>query len=186
MTEKGFLNELDSALKRISLEERQDILSDYQEHFIIGKEAGKTEEQIVEALGSPSKIAKELLALYHLEKAEINHTTGNMFRAVWAAIGLGFFNLIIVLGPFIALLGIIFAGWVSGLAFAISPLLVFVNIVISPGTFELSDLFISLTFSGFGLFIIIGMYYVTKLLNKGFMRYLKFNTSLVKGGLKHD
>lgn len=186
MTEREFLNELDSALRRIALEERQDILSDYREHFTIGKEAGKTEEQIAAALGSPNKIAKELLALYHLEKAQTNHTTGNIFRAVWAAIGLGFLNLIIVLGPFMALLGVVFAGWISGVMFVLSPLLVLVSTVIYPDGSELSDLFISLTLSGIGLFIIIGMYYVTKILNKGFMRYLKFNISLVKGGLKHD
>ena len=63
------------------------------------------EEQIAGALGSPSQIAKEILATYHLEKVENTASAGNIMRAAWAVIGLGFFNLVIVLGPFIALVG---------------------------------------------------------------------------------
>lgn len=178
--------ELNDAIKGLSSDERQDILNDYEEHFSMGKEEGKTEEEIAAALGLPNKIAKELLAMYHLERAETNVSTGNMLRAVWAGIGLGFLNLIIVLGPFMALIGIVLAGWVTSLTFILSPLLVPVNLLIYPGTFELFDLFFSIMLCGLGLFIAIGMYYLTKTLTHGFVRYLKLNASLVKGGLTHD
>jgi uncharacterized membrane protein len=39
---------------------------------------------------------------------------------------------------------------------------------------------------GIGIFIAIGMFAATNALTKGFIRYLKFNASLVKGGLKND
>lgn len=185
MNEKQFLMKLNNAIKGLPSDERQDILNDYEEHFSMGKEEGKTEEEIAAALGIPNKIAKELLAMYHLEKAETHVSTGNMLRAVWAGIGLGFLNLIIVLGPFIALIGVVLAGWVTGLAFIISPLLVPVNLLIYPGTFEPFDLFSTIILCGLGLFIVIGMYYLTKVLTNVFVRYLKFNTSLVKGGLSH-
>jgi len=42
----------------------------------------------------------------------------------------------------------------------------------------------SLAFCGLGYFIMLGMLVVTKLVIKGFVRYLKYNVSLVKGGLK--
>src|SRR5699024_924262 len=98
-----FLRSLDKSLKGLSSDERRDIMHDFEEHFAFGIEEGKTEKEIATSLGSPDKIAKELLAAYHLEKVETTATTGNMIRAVWAVIGLGFFNLVIVLGPFIAL-----------------------------------------------------------------------------------
>lgn len=182
LTKEQFLKNLNSALEGISSVERQDILEDYEEHFAIGLEEGKTEEQIAASLGTPHQIAKELLATYNLEKVETTATTGNIFRAVWAVIGLGFFNLVIVLGPFIGVLGMVFAGWVVGVSFIASPLLVLVNTVI--GTFELFDLFASIGLCGLGLFIILGMFFVTKWLTNGFVKYLKFNVSLVKGGLK--
>lgn len=186
MTKEQFIKQLNSALYKLPKSERQDILQDYEEHFGIGIEEGKTEEQIASSLGSPNQIAKELLASYHLEKAEAATTAGNIFRAVWAAVGLGFFNLVIVLGPFIALIGVIMSGWITGAVFTLTPLLVLANTVINPGTTELYDLFFSLALCGLGLFMLIGMFFVTKGVNKGFIRYLKFNVSLVKGGLKHD
>ncbi|WP_445487591.1 HAAS signaling domain-containing protein [Niallia sp. 03133] len=186
MTKEQFLKQLHSALNRLSHEERQDIIQDYEEHFLIGLEEGKTEKEIADALGSPNQIAKELLASYHLEKVESTVTTGNIFRAIWAVIGLGFFNLVIVLGPFIALASLILSGWAVSVSFVVSPILVLLTIVIQPDTFEYFSLFFSVLLCGIGLFIGIGMLFSTKAVVKGFVRYLKFNAKLVKGGLKHD
>ncbi len=176
--------QLKDAIKSLSADERQDILNDYEEHFAIAKEEGKTEIEIADALGPPDKIAKELLAMYHAGQVESKTTTGNMLRAVWAGIGIGFFNLIIVLGPFIAIAGAVIAGWVAAIGLVLSLLLIPVNIVIYPGTFEWADLFFLTTASGIGIFGVIGMYYLTRGLTWMFIRYLKFNASLVKGGLR--
>lgn len=184
MNKEIFLQQLDASLTKLPQDERQEIIQDYQEYFIIGLEEGKTEEQIAAGLGSPSQIAKELSATYHLEKVENTSSAGNIFRAVWAVIGLGFFNLVIVLGPFIGLVGIILGGWALSLGFILSPLGALINAVW--GAFQLFDLFVSLALCGIGIFIGIGMLFATKAISKGFIRYLKFNASLVKGGLKHD
>ncbi|ASK61863.1 hypothetical protein CFK37_06660 [Virgibacillus phasianinus] len=186
MNKEQFLRKLDSSLQRLSSDERRDILHDFEEHFAIALTEGKSEEQISDSLGSPTQIGKELLANYHLEKVGTTASTGNIFRAVWAVVGLGFFNLVIVLGPFIALAAVVFAGWASSIAFIASPLLALVNIVIYPGSFELFDLFFSISLTGLGLFIAIGMFYATRTLTDGFVRYLNYNVKLVKGGLKHD
>ncbi|MFD2043313.1 DUF1700 domain-containing protein [Ornithinibacillus salinisoli] len=185
MTKKQFMDRLNVALGKLPSDERNDILQDFEEHFVFGLEEGKTEEQIAESLGSPNQIAKELVASYHLDQVEGSITAGNILRAVWAVIGLGFFNLVIVLGPFIALVAIVFAGWACGISFIASPLFVLINISVAPGTFILFDLFFSLLLAGLGVFIAIGMFYVTKALMNAFVRYLKFNAKLVKGGMKH-
>ncbi|WP_078380016.1 HAAS signaling domain-containing protein [Sutcliffiella halmapala] len=186
MNKKQFLETLDSFLKRMPIEERQDIIHDFEEHFAIGLAEGKSEEQIAASLGSPQQIAKDLNATYHLEKVEVSATTGNIFRAMWAVIGLGFFNLLVVLAPFIALVSVIIGGWALGIGFIASPLLVLGNAVIFPATFAFFDLFFSLALCGIGLFIAIGMFFATRALAQGFVRYLKFNMKLVKGGLKND
>lgn len=186
MTKYQFMRILESSLEKLSEEERKDILQDFEEHFILGKEEGKTEEEIADSLGSPRQIAKELLVNHRLEKVEATKTTGNVFRAVWAVIGLSFFNLVIVLGPFIGLIGAITGGWVSGIAFIVSPLLLLVSTAIFSGTFQWFDLFFSFMLSGIGFFIVIGMYFATRGIINGFVRYLRFNIRLIKGGLKHD
>ncbi|MBM7716207.1 putative membrane protein [Bacillus thermophilus] len=186
MTRNEFLKVLNSTLQNVPEEERLDIIQDFKEYFDAGQMEGKTEEQISTSLGSPRKIAKELLASYHLEKVEATASAGNIMRAVWAVIGLGFFNVVIVLGPFVAVAGIVVAAWITGAAFILSPLLVLANTIIFPGTFMFFDLFSSLALAGIGIFIVIGMYFATQAISSGFIRYLKFNMRIVKGGLKRD
>ena len=185
MTKDQFLTKLEASLKRLPSDERQDIVQDFEEHFTIGLAEGKTEEEISVSLGSPQQIAKEMVATHHVEKVETTATTGNIFRALWAVIGMGFFNLVIVLGPFIAVAGIIISGWAVGISFIVSPLLVLANVIIYPQTFELFELFFSIGLVGLGLFIFIGMYFATRAVTSGLVRYLKYNVSIVKGGMKH-
>lgn len=186
MTKDKFLQQLKVSLNRLPGKELRDILQDYEEHFTFGLEEGKTEEEIVTSLGSPAQIAKELLTDYHLEQVTASATIGNVFRAFWAVIGLGFFNLVIVLGPAIAIAASLFAGWILGISLLASPLLVIVEAIVHPSAFQLFNLFISLAFCGVGYFVAIGMSFVTNLAIKGIVRYLKFNVSIVKGGLKHE
>ncbi|MED3923350.1 DUF1700 domain-containing protein, partial [Priestia aryabhattai] len=47
MSKSKFLQQLNESLKPLSSKERADILQDYEEHFSIGLEEGKTEEEIV-------------------------------------------------------------------------------------------------------------------------------------------
>ncbi|MCM3168044.1 DUF1700 domain-containing protein [Peribacillus frigoritolerans] len=184
MNKEQFLKQLNASLTRLSLDEREDILQDYEEYFEIGMEEGKSEQEISKSLGNPKQISKELMATYHLGQVEQTTSAGNVMRAVWAVIGLGFFNLVIVLGPFIALIGVVIAGWVSAIAFILAPLGALFNLVL--GNFQLFDLFFALGLCGIGIFIAMGMFVATSALTKGFIRYLKFNASLVKGGLKND
>lgn len=184
MNKETFLKQLDSSLTKLSQDDRRDIIQDYEEYFTIGLKEGKTEEQMATALGSPSQIAKELMATYHLNKVENTASAGNIMRAVWAVIGLGFFNLVIVLGPFIALVGIVLGGWALSVGFILSPIGALINAIL--GSFMLFDLFVSLALCGIGIFVGIGMFFATKALSKGFIRYLQFNASLVKGGMRRE
>ena len=186
MTKEQFLKQLHAGLQKLPQEERKDILHDYEEHFFLGMKEGKTEEEIANSLGAPQQITKELLASYHLEKVKNKVSTGNIFRAVWAVIGLGFFNLVIVLGPFIAAAALILSGWIVGVSFILSPILILVDSAFHPGSFAFFKLFMTILLVGLGIFIVIGMYYITRVSSKGFINYLKFNVKLVKGGLNHD
>ncbi|MBE1555389.1 DUF4097 family beta strand repeat-containing protein [Sporosarcina limicola] len=64
MTENQFIFELETALKRLPTEERNDIIQDIKEYFTDGRVDGKSENDIAASLGSPGKIADELLASY--------------------------------------------------------------------------------------------------------------------------
>lgn len=184
MNKNQYIKKLSTVLQPLTPEERNDILEDYEEHFAAGQEEEKTEEEIAAALGSPEKLGKELLAMYHVSVASSKMTTGNVLRAVWAGIGLGFFNLIIVLGPFLALVGILLGGWAAAIGLTLSPLLLPVNLIFYPGTFIWSDFFFLLTSCGIGILLGIGSYYMSKGLVWVFLRYLQWNISFVRGGVR--
>src|SRR5690625_3562804 len=154
MTKEQFMSILNKHSTRLPEKEREEVMRDFEEHFAIGYEEGKTDEEIIEGLGSPQQIAKELVATYHLGQMESKSSAGNIIRAVWAVIGLSFFNLVIVLGPFIGVVGIVFAGWVTSVAFVVSPLLYTVNFVFQSGDFISFDLFFFFFFFWVGIFIL--------------------------------
>ena len=70
MTEKQFISELENAMRQLPGEERNDILHDIREYFTNGREDGKTESEIANSLGSPAKIAEELLDSYSFDENE--------------------------------------------------------------------------------------------------------------------
>lgn len=186
MTKDQFFSKLNTSLKRLPSEEREDILQDFEEHFAAGIEKGKTEEEIIISLGSPEQIAKELVAIYRVERVEESTSAKNILGAIGAVIGLGFFNLFIVLVPFILFAAIIISGWIVAVSFIASPLLVVINILIYPQIFAWFDIFLSIGLAGIGLFVAIGMYFVSRSFAKGFIRYLKYNIRMVKGGMGVD
>ena len=61
MTRKEFLTALDQYLVTMSASEKADIISDYEEHFRVGLENGKTESEIATSLGSPYDVANQFL-----------------------------------------------------------------------------------------------------------------------------
>jgi len=187
MNKKEFLGRLSELIKDIPEEEKKDILFDYEEHFRIGLEKGRKEEEIAASLGDPKIIAKQSMASCILKEAEKTTSASNIMRAIFAAVGLGFFNLVIVLGPAIGLMGILvalfaaaFAITVSGAAVLFGTLMgpVFAwNIYIPFAAVVSIPLGIGLT--ALGLLSIIGAFYLTKFFYKLSISYLKMNLQII-------
>ncbi|TPG73254.1 DUF1700 domain-containing protein [Brevibacillus laterosporus] len=180
MNKDAFLHELKTRLSAISDEEREDILYDYTEHFQFGVEAGKSEIEIIEKLGSTKMIAKELLATYHLEKAENQPTLTNLFGVFVAMIGLSFMNLIFILGPSIVIVGLLVAGWGISIAFILSPILAVLSVIMFDLSSQWLQLFVAIILCGVGILLMNGMYYTTAFMYKLFIRYVKMNITIVK------
>lgn len=59
MTKKEYLDKLTKELGTMSYNDVKDILSDIEEHFASGVQAGKTEDQTAAELGDPRELAAE-------------------------------------------------------------------------------------------------------------------------------
>jgi len=181
MTKYNFLNELERRLGKLPESDRREIMADYEEHFANANEAGKSDEEAIATLGSPEKIAKEVVADYHIEVAQETKNVSNAFRAIFAVGGLGFLNLVFVLGPAIGVAGVIFAFGISGVALVLSPVLVVLFGAIGLQSLTGFDFFMSLAASGIGIFMSMAAYYMTKGAIHLTIRYLAFNLRVIKG-----
>lgn len=189
MNKTEFLNVLHNHLSKISQADRTDILYDYEEHFSIGLEQGKTEEEIVKDLGDPRIIAKQFTADTIVKQATETRSVSNITRAVFAIAGLGFFNLVITVPIFFSLVAVLISFYAAAFSIAISGVAVILTVFAAP----LFPDFINLgglnpgviIFTGIGLLsmgalFFIAVIYLTKLFFKGTLSYLKMNMSIIK------
>lgn len=180
MTDNAFMKQLASLLQPIPEPERSEILYDFEEHFALATQSGKSQADISQDLGSPKLIARELLADYQITRAEKERSIGNISRAVFAVVGLSFFNLIFVLGPAIALVAIYLVLAVTAVAFILTPLGVLVVGIVTQ-SYPLFKIFASMALLGLGLLLGVGLIRVGKFLYRVFLRYLKTCLNLMKG-----
>jgi uncharacterized membrane protein len=170
-------------------DELDDLLSDYSEHFRIGKANGRSEEELFRSLGSPEDVAREIRATHLVKKAECQKTCGNLFHAVFATIGLGLFNLVFVLLPFIILIIMVLVVFIVGIMFTVCGPVAFVYSVLqilglpafaiwqSP----VAGAFFAIGLTTLGLLLVIGDYYLARFFYHIGIRYLKWNIGVISG-----
>lgn len=70
MTKNEYMSKLAEALRDFDAEIREEIISDYEEHFAIGQAEGKGDEEIIAELGSIEELVNELKTFTGDKKAE--------------------------------------------------------------------------------------------------------------------
>lgn len=197
MNKQEYLEKLSKLLRKIPKEDREDIISDYEEHFAIGLEKGRTEEEISRALGNPKNVAKQIKADHMVKIAENKPSVGGIIEAILAAMGLGLFNLIFVTVPVLIVAAIILTLFVAGFAmilagiyWVLSPLLhLIIPQIALPQLVSSSESFwniLMILAGGIGLtaggiILVVAMAYITKWFYELMIKYLKLNLKIIKG-----
>ena len=104
MNKSEFLSQLSSSLRNIPNSEKEDIISEYETHFISGKQDGKCEEEIARKLGNPKAIAKELNVSYAISNADKKRSFKNMITALFSVMSLSVLNFAFIFTAFFVLL----------------------------------------------------------------------------------
>ncbi|MBF8983685.1 DUF1700 domain-containing protein [Lutibacter sp. B2] len=188
MNRKEFSSILRNELRDLPKNEIEEIVYDFEEHFTIGLESGKSEEEISKELGDPKKIAKSYKVSAFIKEAKNNPSTTNIVKAVLATMAIGFFNLVFILGPFVGLIGIIIGlfgasmgVFIGGIAMILGPIMnTFIEIVSIPSINPIACMFFGISMSCFGILFTILNVYISKLLYEGTVRYLKWNVDIIK------
>lgn len=180
MNQEQFLKELSMLLQHLPKNERDDILYDYQEHFAIGLEEGKSEEEIARKLGSPESIVKELQTLDKVEFPKNEPQQRSAAGMIVVAFALMFFNITMVFGLVVGIFATVISLFVSGIVMICAPLLKLLDVIINNDA-TLSDFFVSLIACGVGLLLVCGLIPATKWLWKVFVSYINWNIRVIKG-----
>ena len=189
MDRSMFISRLRDSLSSLTYKEIEEIIADYEEHFLMGIAEGRTEWVIADALGDPGSIGKEYAALFLVRKAESDPSARSLSRAVIATVGLGIFNLVVVFIPFIilvlllALVGIIgfsltcTGPFLAGYA-ALEIFGVFYSAFSSP---PLARVFYGIGLTSSGLLLMVLTCWLGRICYLLGIRYLKWNIAVISG-----
>ena len=189
-TEQEYIRILRNRLEgTLPQEDIDDILADYSEHFRIGKADGRTEEELFRSLGSPDDVAREIRATHLVKKAEDVKSCGNLIHAVLATLGLGLFNLVFVLIPFIFLVLLLLVVFIVGIVFTIfGPIALVYSVLQIAGMAAfaiwlspVAGVFFSIGITTLGLLLVIGDYFLARFFYHIGIRYLKWNIGVITG-----
>lgn len=189
-TEQEYLSTLRNRLgNRLPPGEVEDIMTDYSEHFRMGRADGRTEADLCRSLGDAGDVARELVATHFVNKAGEAKSARNFSHAVLATLGLGLFNLVFVLVPVLILIIVLCVVFLLGAAFVLFGPVAFVfalmqlagSPLLALWANPLAGVFFAVGITAVGLLVLIGNYYLAHFFYRLVIRYLKWNIRVIRG-----
>ena len=191
MNKEEYLKKLSKLIKKVPVDEKKDLIWDYEEHFRIGMENGRTEEEISRALGDPKNVAKQIKADYMVKKAEDKPSPTSIIEALAAVAGLGLFNIFVAVPSLflaVVIISLVLAGSaviVIGILITLSPLIhVFLpNFIYLPeykGVGTLLWVLFGIALTVVGTIFVLIMSYVANKLYQMVIKLLKSNLEDIK------
>jgi uncharacterized membrane protein len=130
MTRQAFMARLVEGLRGLPPSTVAEIMADYETHFTEGAAAGRSEADVAAALGDPGRLARELRAEHGLKRWEEERSASAGAGAVFAVLGLGAIDLLVLLP---ILMGV--GGTIFGLGVAVEALFFAGGVVFATGPF---------------------------------------------------
>ena len=126
MTRQAFLARLREGLRGLPPQAIDDIVADYEAHFTEGEAAGRSEADVAHALGDPGRLARELRADRSLTRWQEERSPSAAAGAVFAVLGLGAIDILILLPILMAVAGVLFGCFIAAIGLFVAGVWVFV------------------------------------------------------------
>lgn len=184
LNKSNFLKLLKNRLKFMSDKEKKDILDEYIMHFTDGESENKSEEDISKELGNPEEIAKELNAVYAINKIEESKSVKSILTALMTIMGLSVMNCMIIIGSLFILLLLtpFILAYIIGVPIMIlSPLILIVMGFVGKSTIGFGEILESIKGLIIGSILAVVGYFIGRLFIRLFIKYLKWNMLIAKG-----
>src|SRR5690606_19627743 len=129
MTRAEFISRLRRGLNGLPASTINEIVADHEAHFDEAVAAGRAEAEVAAALGDPARLAREVRVEAGLKRWDEERNPAAAAAAIFAVLGLGAIDILILLpllmgvlgalfGVFVAVIAMFFAG---GVVFAAGP-----------------------------------------------------------------
>ncbi len=115
MTRAEFMGRLRRGLVGMPTAAAAEIASDYETHFEDGTAAGRSEAEVATALGDPDRLARELRAEAGAQRWHQEKNPSAAAGAVFAVLGLGAIDLLILLPIFMSVVGVLFGFFMAAI-----------------------------------------------------------------------
>ena len=116
MNRETFLARLRQGLAGLAPAAVDDIMADYEAHFAEGEAHGRSDEAVAQALGDPTRLARELRAEAGLRRWEEQRNPTAAAGAIFAVLGLGAVDLLILAPVLVCVGGVLFALFIAAIA----------------------------------------------------------------------
>jgi uncharacterized membrane protein len=116
MTRQDFIARLRAGLRGLPPAAVADIIADYETHFAEARSAGRSEAEVAAALGDPDRLARELRAEAGLRRWEAERNPSSAASAVFAVLGLGAIDVLILLPVLLWAAGTLLGFFVAAMA----------------------------------------------------------------------
>jgi len=113
MTRQAFMARLREGLRGLPPQTVADVMSDYETHFADGAAAGRSEDEVAAALGNPDRLAREIRAESTMTRWREERTPSTAASAVFAVLGLGALDILILLPLLMGVAATIFGFFVA-------------------------------------------------------------------------
>jgi uncharacterized membrane protein len=187
MTKQEFITELKSELEKNKVQKIQDILSDYEEHFVHGLNKNKSEFEIAKNLGSPATIAKAHQTenmIQEIKNPETKFRWGLTMNVIGRLLILAPLNFFMFIVPGVIIFTFIVTGWalaVSVVGVALSLLVVIpeMSMLASSMWLSMTGIFSVLGLLGFAAVSLLLMFIVSKYVLLALINYLQWNLKFI-------
>ncbi len=190
MGKVDYINDLRRSLKNVPENELSEILADYEEHFANGRSAGKTESEIIAALGPAKTVAQGYLMNTLIKEVNVAPSTiqrsGLLMQMMVIFLVLAPFNFLVLVGPFLVLVALLFAGWAIPITIAGVSIAALITVLVTTSLHVIGVL------QGFSLFFmflgVIGVSALVSmvmiLLSRGMIQlvssYIRWNYNIIR------
>ena len=113
MLREDFLRKLRRGLSGMTPVAIDDIVSDYAAHFDDAHHDGRSDAEVAEALGDPSRIARELKLEAGVRRWEEGRTPSTAITAIIGVLGLGALDILVLAPIVLPIIGVIFGFYVA-------------------------------------------------------------------------